>query len=115
MPMLIIGVLLLLLRAAEIGPFADLSWWWVALPFAGAVAWWQFADSSGLTRKREMDKLEKRKEDRRDKAMEALGMNTRRAKQATRSRRDAARRNSQLSDPTQTQYPPEPRRGDPRR
>jgi hypothetical protein len=38
--------------------------------------WWQFSDSSGLTKKREIDKMERRKVDRREKAMEALGMNS---------------------------------------
>jgi small Trp-rich protein len=50
--MVIIGVLLLIAKLAEFGPFGNWSWWIVAAPFAAAVAWWQFADSSGLTKKR---------------------------------------------------------------
>jgi small Trp-rich protein len=107
MPMVIIGVLLLIAKLAEFGPFANWSWWIVAAPFAAAVAWWQFADSSGLTKKREIDKMEQRKVDRREKAMEALGMNTRRVKQATRATQAKARQMEQSADPTQANYPPD--------
>ncbi len=101
MPMVIIGVLLLIAKLAEFGPFANWSWWIVAAPFAAAVAWWQFADSSGLTKKREIEKMEQRKVERREKAMEALGMNTRRVKQATRATQAKARQMEQSADPTQ--------------
>jgi small Trp-rich protein len=100
MPLVIVGTLLLLARWLEFGPFATMSWWWVALPFFLAFLWWQFADGSGLTMKRAMDKMERRKVERRDKAMEALGLNHRREKRATRQREDAARRTT-TADPTQ--------------
>jgi small Trp-rich protein len=90
MPMLIIGVLLLIARWAEFGPFATMSWWWVALPFAAAVLWWEFADSSGLTKRREIEKMEERKRERREKAMENLGMGKRRAKVITRAQKAKA-------------------------
>ena len=41
MPLLIIGILMALLRFGEIGPFAKLSWWWVALPFVLVIIWWE--------------------------------------------------------------------------
>ena len=114
MPLVIVGVLLLLAKLAEVGPTSHWSWWIVLAPFAVAAAWWQFADSSGLTMKREMDKMEKRKVDRRDKAMEALGMDTRRSKQVTRARKDAARALAESADPTQADTPLDPNRRDPR-
>jgi small Trp-rich protein len=114
MPLVIVGVLLLLAKLAEFGPTAHWSWWIVLAPFAAAAAWWQFADSSGLTMRREMDKMEKRKLDRRDKAMEALGMDTRRNKQVTRARQDSARALGESADPTQAQTPLDPPRRDPR-
>ena len=114
MPMVIIGVLLLVVKLAEFGPFANMSWWIVAAPFAAAVLWWNFADNSGLTKKREIDKMEQRKVDRRANAMEALGMSTRRVKQATRATQDKARRLAESADPTQANYPPEKQRGEPR-
>lgn len=102
MPMLIIGVLLLLLRWFEWGPFATLSWWWVALPFALAAVWWEFADSSGLTMRRAMNKMEARKAERREKALEALGLGGRRERNTTARREDAARRTTS-ADPTQSE------------
>jgi small Trp-rich protein len=111
--MVIVGVLLLLLRWAEFGPFARMPWWVVAVPFGAAVLWWEYADKSGWTQRRVMEKLERRKEDRRQAAMDSLGLNKRREKQVTRARVDAARRAS--ADPTQADDPaPPPPRRDPR-
>lgn len=93
MPLVIVGALLLLAKMADFGPFGAWSWWIVLAPFAIAAVWWQIADSSGLTRRRAMDKMERRKTERREKQMEALGLNTRRERRATRAREDAARRN----------------------
>jgi small Trp-rich protein len=41
MPVLVIGVLLLILRFMEVGPFAKLSWLWVILPFVLVFIWWE--------------------------------------------------------------------------
>ena len=43
-------------------------------PFAGAVLWWAYADKSGWTKRREIDKMEERKKLRRQTNLEALGM-----------------------------------------
>jgi small Trp-rich protein len=73
-----IGLLMLTLKFLEFGPVAKLGWasdwYWFALPFALAVAWWAYADASGYTKRREMDKMEKRKQDRLSKNREALGI-----------------------------------------
>jgi small Trp-rich protein len=98
--MVLVGVLLLVAWWADFGPFGRLPWWAIALPFVIAVLWWEFADSSGWTQRRVMDKLEKRKSDRRQKAMDALGLNHRRERQVTKSREEAARRTT-TADPTQ--------------
>jgi small Trp-rich protein len=98
MPMVVIGVLLLLAKYFEFGPFATWSWWVILAPFGLAVLWWEFADSSGWTKKREMNKMEQRKLDRREKAMEALGMGRRHAKMATQTKK--AKAVSVSSDPT---------------
>jgi small Trp-rich protein len=100
MPLVIVGVLLLLLKLAEFGPFGDWSWWIILAPFGLAILWWQFADSSGWTQRKVMDKMERRKEERREKAMEALGLSKRREKAVTRSQRDKARATT-TADPTQ--------------
>jgi small Trp-rich protein len=90
-----IGVLLVVLKLADVGPPAAWSWWAVVAPFFAAVAWWAYADATGLTKKREMDKLEDRKLERRRKSMEALGIDRDQQKladAAQRARRAAAER-----------------------
>ncbi len=72
MPLVIVGVLLLLLKWADLGPFGGMSWGWVVAPFIGAVAWWAVADSMGLTQRRAMQRDERRKQQRRDRAIAAL-------------------------------------------
>jgi small Trp-rich protein len=114
MPMVALGVLLLLLKWAEFGPFERMSWWWALLPFGIAILWWEFADNSGWTQRRVIDKLEKRKADRRQKAMDALGLDTRREKQVTRAQQEAARRTTTTTaDPTMRDHNESTRR-DPR-
>ena len=111
MPMVIIGVLLLAAKLAEVGPTADWSWWIVLAPFAIAVLWWHFADTTGLTQKRAMDKMEQRRIQRRERSMEALGLNTTRERQVTRARQDRARRNSE--DGKKPSVSADPTRADP--
>ena len=111
MPMVVIGVLLLAAKIAEFGPFGDWSWWIILAPFAIAVVWWHFSDTSGLTQKRAMNKMEERKIQRRERSMEALGLDTRRERQVTRARQDVARRNSQ--DTKKVDPMAEAPRGDP--
>lgn len=71
---LLIGLGMLALKYLAIGPVATLSWWIVLSPFAMAVAWWYWADSSGYTKRVEIEKMAKRKQDRLDKSRDALGM-----------------------------------------
>jgi small Trp-rich protein len=73
----LIGLALCGLKAAEIGPFAAWSWWAVLSPFALAAVWWFIADSTGLTKKRAIDRMDDRKAARRKRDMEALGLDTR--------------------------------------
>jgi small Trp-rich protein len=89
MAFLIVGVLLLVCKMADFGPVATWSWWLVLLPFFLAAAWWSFSDSIGLTQRRAMQKMEDRKTQRRDKAMEALGLDYKRSKQVGRARASA--------------------------
>ena len=103
MPMVVVGVLLLVAKMAGFGPFANWSWWIVVSPFIAAVLWWKFADSSGWTQRRVMDKMAERQARRREKTLDDLGLSHRREKLATRSRADAARR---TADPTQLDREP---------
>ena len=74
---LLIGVLGLGLKYLEIEPVAGLSWWLVLLPFALAAAWWVWADASGYTRRKEIIKMDKRKQKRIDRQRAAMGLGTR--------------------------------------
>ena len=74
MAFVLIGLALLLLRLLEIGPTGLWPWWAVLLPFGLALAWWAWSDATGLTRRKEMDKMDERKAERRRKHIEALGL-----------------------------------------
>jgi small Trp-rich protein len=92
---IIVGVLLIVAKLADFGPVAAWSWWIVLAPFGAAAAWWAFADGSGMTKRREMEKLEDKKVERRRKAMEALGIDRNRQDRETaaaKSRRAAVAR-----------------------
>ncbi len=91
MAFLLLGLALLGMKVAEFGPVATWSWWLVLAPFGLAVLWWGFADSSGLTQRRAIEKMEKRKVERRQRDMEALGLTTHRDKQIRRAQADARR------------------------
>jgi small Trp-rich protein len=69
-----LGILTLLMKYLEIGPVAEWSWWWVLSPFGLAVAWWAYADWSGYTKRKAVEKENARKQARIDKSREALGM-----------------------------------------
>jgi len=68
MPLLVIGILLAVLRFAELGPFAKLSWWWVALPFVLVVIWWEvIVPAFHLDKKKEHAEFEAERKKRMDK------------------------------------------------
>ena len=71
---LLIGIVAGVLKYLEMGPFAALPWWMVLSPFGMAVLWWWYADSSGYTKRKEIEKMDKRREDRIEKSREAMGM-----------------------------------------
>ena len=71
------GVLLIALKLAEAGPVGAWSWWVVLSPFALATVWWWWADFTGYTKRREMDKMDARKLARRRRSLEALGLDPR--------------------------------------
>lgn len=79
MYLVLVGVLLVVLKFADVSPVAEWSWLWVLAPFAGAALWWAYSDMTGLTSRREMDKIEDKKETRRRNAFAALGLDYRRA------------------------------------
>ena len=70
---LILGVVLLALKYLEIGPVALWSWWMVLAPFGLAVLWWAWADWSGYTTRKAMQKEDAKKAARIAKAKDAMG------------------------------------------
>jgi small Trp-rich protein len=73
-----LGIVLLALKYLEIGPVAEWGWLWVLSPFAAAVAWWAWADWSGYTKKKAVQRENDRKQARIDKSREGLGIKTKR-------------------------------------
>jgi small Trp-rich protein len=71
---LVVGVVLLVLKWAELGPVAQWDWWWVLSPFALAAIWWWIADATGYTRRKAEQRDEDRKLDRLNKSRRALGL-----------------------------------------
>ena len=69
-----IGILLMALKYLEISQVATWSWFVVLSPFALAVVWWAWADFSGYTKKKAVQKENARKKARIDKSREALGI-----------------------------------------
>jgi small Trp-rich protein len=78
MYLLIIGIALLALKYLEVAPVATWSWFVVLAPFALAVAWWSWADWSGYTKKKAVQRENEKKQARIDKSKESLGIKVRR-------------------------------------
>jgi len=76
----LIGVVLIVCNLAGWGPMANWQWdSWGDLakfgaPFIVAALWWTFADESGLTKRRAMQRDAERKTDRRDRNIDAMGL-----------------------------------------
>lgn len=78
-----LGVILLVMNWTGVGPPAQWDFnllgdlWKFAWPFVAAVIWWGYSDATGRTQRKAIERMEQRKVERRDKAMEALGMGPR--------------------------------------
>ena len=87
----LIGLALIVLHLADIGPFGAWNWeffgdlWKFCVPFVFAMLWWIYSDKSGLNKRREMDRMEKKKADRRKENLAALGMDTRARRKAQKN------------------------------
>ena len=67
------GILLLLMKYLEVGPVAEWDWWVVLTPFGLAVAWWTWADNSGYTKRKAMEREDARRQARIDKHRSDIG------------------------------------------
>ena len=68
-----LGLILLVLKFLELGPVAGWDWWVVLLPFGLAMAWWAWADSSGYTKRKAMQRENARRDDRIERNKTAIG------------------------------------------
>ena len=68
-----LAILLSLLKIAEIGLVATWSWWYILGVYASAAAWWAWADASGYTKRKAMEKIDQRKLDRINRQKQAMG------------------------------------------
>jgi small Trp-rich protein len=68
-----LGVVLLLMKYLDIDPVTTWAWWWVLSPFGVAFVWWMWADATGWTKKKAMQREDQRRQDRIDKNREAIG------------------------------------------
>ncbi len=84
----LIGIALIILNVANIGPFGAWNWeffgdlWKFCVPFVFAIVWWVYSDLSGLNKRREMERMEQRKKNRRQENLVSLGMDTRARRKA---------------------------------
>jgi small Trp-rich protein len=73
-----LGIVLLVMKYMEIGPVAAWDWWMCLVPFGLAVAWWAWADWSGYTKKKAVQRENDKRQARIDKSKQALGIKTKR-------------------------------------
>lgn len=71
---LALGLLGVALKFFEIGPVAQWSWLVVLSPFGLAMAWWAWADWSGYTKRKAVEREDLRRQDRIDRQRSQLGM-----------------------------------------
>jgi small Trp-rich protein len=69
-----LGIILLAMKYLEMGPVAEWSWWVVLSPFALAVAWWSWADYTGYTKRKAVERENARKQARIDRSRDQLGL-----------------------------------------
>lgn len=69
-----LGLVLLALKYLAVDPVAAWSWWLVMAPLGLAVAWWAWADSTGFTKRKAMERENRRRDARIEASREALGM-----------------------------------------
>ena len=65
MPLIIVIVLLSLLRYFEVGPVANLSWWWIVGLMGVAFIWFEFIERLlGLDKRKSHNELEEARKER---------------------------------------------------
>ncbi|MDB5947159.1 MAG: hypothetical protein JWQ33_2185 [Ramlibacter sp.] len=75
---LLIGIVLLVLWYAEIAPVANWAWYVVFSPFGLAIVWWWWADMTGYSKRKAVERENAKKKARIEKSREAMGIAKRR-------------------------------------
>lgn len=69
-----IGIVLLILKTQELTVVATWPWWGILAPFGLAVAWWSYADASGYTKRKAMEREDARVQARIQRQRDATGL-----------------------------------------
>ena len=70
---LVLGILLIMLKYLEVSPVVNWTWWWVLSPLAVTAAWWAWADASGYSKRKAMEKMDQGKQDSIKRPKESMG------------------------------------------
>lgn len=68
-----LGLIFLAMWYLGMDPVASWPWYIIFAPFAAAVAWWSWADSSGYTKRKAMQRMEDKRIARINKHKETIG------------------------------------------
>jgi small Trp-rich protein len=69
-----LGIILLAMKYLEFGPVAEWSWWAVLAPFGLAAVWWTWADYTGYTKRKAVERETERKEARLERQRQNMGL-----------------------------------------
>ena len=83
---LALGLLGVALKFLEIGPVAQWSWFIVLIPFGLAIVWWAWADWSGYTKRKVVERENARRQARIDRQRSQMGLLTSRSNRRRRGR-----------------------------
>ena len=73
MAFVFLALLYLLLKYLDVSWLSSYSTWWVLLPLALAMVWWNLADQYGYTQKKAMERMDQKREARRLRQLEDMG------------------------------------------
>jgi small Trp-rich protein len=69
-----LGLLFLLLKTQGLTLVAEWPWWAVLAPFGLAAAWWSWADQTGYTKRKAVEKENRRVNARVERQRQAMGL-----------------------------------------
>ena len=69
-----LGLVGVALKWLELTQVATWPWWVVLAPFGLAVLWWTWADASGFSKRKAMEKEDKRVKARLERQRQAMGL-----------------------------------------